>query len=282
MEKLQNQLELAELSLPLEYSIPFDTGSLHVTQAAHEAYCMIPLSPNVIEGGQLDRKDTVGPKIDIILIGPNEFDTSGGDMLTKSHVYKDGVGLVVGFSDTHAQMREKIITSIADSAQEADIDLPDGGVGAITSDEGISLDESLANEVPQILAHSLANAVAGEVRQSVEIWAKMNLSRAEYKKIVVSGSLSLIGTGLVLSPQILLDDRLIGPGSLLIGAAYSAFFLNMARRRLKEFIDTMPKRESIARILGMSTSLLVAEGVHASFCSKHFNRTAEEQLGGDN
>jgi hypothetical protein len=105
------------LKLPRAYSLPYEWGHFSVTEDAHLAYGLVPLTANIISGGGIDKSKMPPNAVEIILASPYEdpswekFDSEPADGFTtqifvsQAHITaKRGLQIAVSFQKTRDQM----------------------------------------------------------------------------------------------------------------------------------------------------------------------------------
>lgn len=280
--KIEHELKVMSEAVPMEYTVPYDWGRLHVSGDAHSAYGMQPLTADILEGGSLRGYGLNPLNIDIFLLGPNQVphspdDDQAGDMYVTSRHLKRGVVVSIGLSNSqtelHTQLGELVAKSITENNNEPDIDIT-----TVTTEDGIPISEVLANNTPQMVAHLIAGVIQEEVSSSVEQWQTDIEARKAYRSISFTGASALVGAGIILAPSFLVSNGVVRPEQLIVPSIYAGVQLNSARAKLKRFVTSQHRRQALSQFSANIIGTVAAESVHHTYCSKHFDATTESLL----
>ena len=278
---VEKHLTLPEATLPLEYTVPYDWGSLHVSQEAHDSYGIMPFCPNVIEGGQFDSsKQRPDPRLDVFLVGPKESQTQGSELHSVSQIYKHGIGIAVAFPDNQVDLHQKIVSDLNFALSQLHEDAPKNILEYITDEDGIPAVESVEHDIPQLFAHTFASLSGLEMAAALETWINRYDSNRIYRQVKLLGAGGIVGAGVVLTPALLADSH-IGIGNLVIPSVYLTTYWNLARLNLKRFFRNQEQKQEVAKLTSKVAGLQISDSIHKTFCSRHFDLANEPRLGED-
>lgn len=278
----EKQLNLPEANLPVEYSIPFDWGNLYVTEAAHKAYGMVPLSPETVDGKPPTSTNSAAtPRVDVILVGPEEYEHDDQSALVATKIYSGGVGMVIGFPAAQDEISKHLGASLGEKLAKMEEELPTEVMEEIKEHSIIPTAEDIENDLPQMLAHQLAGVAEVPLAEGLETWfGKQGIDR-EYRKIVALGIGAIVAAGVEVTPGLASHNHLVNPIQIAFAGVLALVYLNLARTKLKTHIENGPLNQRIAKLTARNKAFMISYDLHNSFCRNHFDRNAETMLNGD-
>lgn len=252
----------------IAYSVQYPWGQLHVSESAHDAYRMQPLTP-VIEGGSADfTPDTDSPSIELTVVTPSELDQEPVVATSES------TNALAGLIELGPSIQS--VTDIAESTLEQLVS--EAGVDVAES-EFADATEEFQQDAPQQLAHLLAARTAHEVERLVESDVLDQVDERLYSRLRMLGSITVLGNAGVVAPNFFFDDGAVGPLSYSLATLYSAFWLMRGRQELKRYMESKPQVERSASLAGVAMAQVVGEDIHASYCRRHFNNEFNDIIG---
>jgi hypothetical protein len=269
--------------LPIKYTVPFEWGRLRVTESANEAYGLVPLTPSFIKGDtEISPSIEMGslPPTNVLLVGPSEVSkenlpSDAFNARAELRLTKQGIDVILGFAndkETMAKQGEMILSQVV---QMTDID--EDNLSKILNEDGISLSEAFEHSVPQQFAHVIPAIVKNRVEVASADWMRASSDTRLIKSATRSGIASLGIAALMLSPEIETGEpisalRASVAGGLLIGTFAGA------RSSIKSRLRMRRENEQYVNFLADFHSTRVAEAIHLTYCTNHFDRENEKRF----
>lgn len=276
---VDKKLELPELGLPLAYTIPHAWGGLHVTESAHKAYEIVPLSPHVIQCGAITDKDEQ-PQVDIMLIGPDEIEISGGAAFARSKVYSRGIGIAIGFPYDNDWLAHRLRSSL--EATHALLGIAPANVEReLVDEDGLPTIETLKNSAPQHTVQSILSMVEDVSTASITDWIRQRNTNRQYRKIIKTGAMGLAFAGAICTADIALYNTVTTRTAAEAGAFLSVYAL-YGRYLLRHMIIDEPNRYELSRLQAHETAKNIATDIHADLSSAYFDMTSQALFGDGN
>lgn len=266
---------------PMEYSVPYEWGNLHVTEEAHAAYEMIPLTPTkpcdleLVKPGRSRRGSE--PRLDLILAGPSEANNAGEGTTFWSSVYADDnqVIVVAGHTKDKAAMistsRQNIFDSYrqfigTESASDEEILDTVGVVG------GGSIDEVLDNKVSQAFAHEFADVFESAVGTTLEHYKNLFDNMQFLRNAATIGFVSIAG----ISPAVSLGYEVSESLATLAPAIFTAITVGGLLRSTRKYVHSQHERTVLNTQIANAKAELVSGSIHDTYCDTHFDNQFEE------
>lgn len=284
-EKMQppKQLILPELNLPLEYSIPYKWGALHVTSSANAAYDLVPLTPDTVAGGDpfVGGEVIKKPRIDVVLVGPNEYINDGRRGVASSTLYDAGLGVVIGFPLSANAFMDTLSRRLRNpnENQEEQDEFP---FSTHISQFEVPALEAIARDVPHMMSHDFAVIARNELNDGLTEWNNWDYDRTAYRNIVKVGAAALIGCGGLMLPALLTGKHTVGVKQVVLGTALMAGELKLAKNMLKRYMLSRRQADFLNQRIASLVALEISDSIHETFCRNHFNIRAEQQMSAAN
>jgi hypothetical protein len=277
----RNQAAVADALPAIKYNVPFEWGTLHVSEEAAEAYGLVPLTPDAVEPAAepgLPKQLTDLPPTDILIAGPTEILERSSDVpmqsgkwlggVLLSNVAKQGSMMTLGFLHDTDDLRKNVLD---DATEHFGIDREH--LAELVSDEGLSLESVVEHDVPQIFAHAIAQTLFEASAHLKVAQLEQQSSRRLKRVLVTSGAIAVAGTGVMLGIDTLVDN--FSPLSMSVVGIYAGVQGMLIRTRYKrqKLISMFDKQ--IARLTGAMYGHQISSDVHAAFCRKLFDAKLE-------
>lgn len=158
---------------PIAYSLPHDWGHFSVSEAAHDAYKLVPLTPNVTKAG-IDRSILSSKAIEILLLGPAEDPSwsqinvpRGKEATSRIKVSQPyitaakGIQIICSFERT----RQEILAAELEKHARLNKVNVKQLINSFATTDGIPVGEHLDQHVSTTLIHGLYQALFLSVEQ---------------------------------------------------------------------------------------------------------------------
>ncbi len=270
-----------------KYGIPYAWGALHVTSQAEEAYGFVPLTANAINGDGIDitKQPETGIRTDIYLMGLQEFTEHNNFAFALSNFEMNDIGVSAASIGTdkielrlalsrHADdLRESILDDISRIAHDLGSDIDD-----VMDHNNMPISESIGQSSSQILMHGLCAFTARKVHESAVELANAQLDKKALRRMTALGGAGLAGAGTLLTMNGLINHGNIDVLSASLAMSYVGAYAYNARRTIKQHLASASVRQPIIEDNAERYAIMVADDVHATFCSSHFDNNAEQML----
>jgi hypothetical protein len=262
----------------IKYTIPFEWGMLRVTQEADASYGLIPLSPDVVMGDSPAATEATDPsskseadKIDITVAGPQEIQSRmqtptpdrigwmGGLMIADAS--GDASKITIGFSLDAVELRQRLTERTL------------SGLG-LDVEAAAAFQEVLEQDVPQMLAHELAEKVSLGSTQMLEKKKRQERAVEGKRRLRRLGRLSVGAVTALLGVDVLTNN--INPISMGFIAADSAAFLGLHYVQKRLYRRTGAGTRKFEALESVIRGARVGADVHAAFCSNVFDAGADK------
>lgn len=286
-----DKLVIPAMEAPVSYTLPFKWGNFNVTEAAHEAYELTPLTGKIVHGGGRDTNEPAysdGLGVDIWLTGPDEFEAadrepsqlSGIKVANETYLHRQGIGLQIKFDKSRNVLKQ---------GMAADIEAQTDGVGAedlmaINSpfEEPVPLMEVIDKDISRLMVHGLVRFMSQDALNGLNQLQSVNdryLTLSQTKQILIGG-LAISGIELGLS---FIDPALLPPipAGIAVAIANNVWTMRLAYIRLKNHFMEAESREQIYGAIAQSRARLVSKDVHDTYCVDTFDANIEAAFGID-
>lgn len=255
-----------QLNTPeIAYTIPYEWGQLHMTEAADDAYGITPLT-TVVDGGSDEyRHLDYNPSIDLTIVSPEETDVEPiRPTTTKNQKSLAGVVNLGIASDEFIEANE---TGLAQLIEQTGMPIPEDEIEKVTA--------SLHQDTPQMLAHLMADLSQAEVETllSGHILGEQDAILNRYIKAI--GTLGVVGGIGIVAPAAILNGGSINPVSFLMGMSYTGYHISRIQKRVQQNLEDRTKSQKKAETLARLAGLFVSSDIHRSYCRSHFDRQFE-------
>lgn len=256
---------LPQFNLPLEYTIPYRWGSLQVTEEAHEAYGLIPLTLTV-EADKHDELPKTNSSIDLLIVGPDQLvdedaKYQGRIMISSTaKTSKDKIQIAMGLNGDLDTINKEIKSSLFGFL----------GVEELESTEALGLSEQLEHDTPQMIVHRFIDGIDEYLPLVYSVWAENNHNKKFIKSMTTLGGIAL-GIPTLQLAAIAATDLVIDTQSLLISSAASFGALLKVRKEVKDKLTSSGSNEHMLRIASELATKVVCSDIHSSFCSHEFD-----------
>lgn len=266
---------------PMEYSVPYEWGNLHVTEEAHAAYEMIPLTPTkpcdleLMMPGRSRRGSE--PRLDLVLAGPSEAKNADEGTTFWSSVYADDnqVIVVAGHTKDKAAMISTTKQNILDGYRQffGSESVPDeeilDTVGVV---DGVSINEALDNNVSQAFAHEFADIFDSVVRTTLEHSRNFSDNMQFLRNAATIGFVTIAG----ISPVISLGYEVSESLPTLAPSIFTAITVGGLLLSTKKYIHSQHERTILNTQIANAKAELVSGSIHDTYCDAHFDNQFEE------
>ena len=266
------QTQTPEFKAHTEYELPFAWGSLHVTEQAHKAYGLAPLTTASLENESgVSMPNLPDFRTHIWLVAPDELPftieafpglplTMGAAM---TEVTPSGIEVICGFDKTATEIADGFTRAMeADDVEPPEDQRPD----------------ELEQQTHQLLAHNFARLagrnVAPYAHQLLEAAAdKVVLTKAKNDFFIGLGGAAFINAyELAFTGRVDVASELTGTGMVAVGSA-------IAYRGIKKYF----KGREAVKVFVANTSVqyaqMVAEDIHRTYCARYFDHQLQGMLG---
>ncbi len=260
MKKISNN-ETPEI----EYSIPYNWGHLHMTERAHQAYKVIPLTP-VIEGGSDEYNNIDGsPSIDITVRVPEEEFTEPVRPIVNRRQKSLVTSVTPGLdSKTVEASTERALMDLIDIFGS---DIPEGEIEKISS--------QIKQDTPQKIGHLITELSMVQTQREFAEHLQAEADKRSVRQSRAVGAIGVAGGAMILSLTSLLGGEGASPESIAIATGYSGYGVYKMGRLSKDYLKN---RQLIKQGNGLASSIVaevVGEDIHRSFCRRHFDSEFE-------
>jgi hypothetical protein len=269
-----------------KYGVPYEWGALHVTADADEAYGFVPLVAGVIKGGGIDMEQAPKAAIrtDIYLMSPREFiDQADNGLLPSAPfigdigygaagMHKGGLELRVALAERTEEVERLSLDAIASHAKEIGSEIDD-----MRTADDIPVVEAISQDASQFLVHGLTSLITNITRESAIEFMTADRNKKALREVTHIGGLGLAGAGLVLGANGILNGE-VDAVSASTAMMFVGFYSNSARRFIKRHLaESNLYRHGIDNTASAYADT-VAEDIHTTYCTAHFDQQAEEML----
>ena len=275
----ESEPEHLRLDVPMEYSVPFEWGDLHVSETAHQSYGLLPLTSD-IRDGFYPSLDVRPPRSRVFIVTPGELGTPPvpeGEAFVKPILHKKGLEVHVAMGDDKETAAKSYSQAMRDEIRRAldieDVDDEDFD-RSVKDEEGITFGEQIEQNVTQYLVHGLYQELDNRVPAALRIWL-----RAEHNRIFLR-DISAVGVGAAALAGMFVYLGVTDHSNLDLETASGYLVAGLATTRfnVKRELQRSNRRElhfnKIAKRIGSS----VAYDVHSVYCRDHFDRVWQDTI----
>jgi hypothetical protein len=269
---------MAQTELSIRYTVPFEWGTIRVTEAAHEAYSFTPLREGV-QQGDIDSEDRPG-YIDVRLVGPDEIPESSQKESRGLHIFtllhEERLGVQAGFSQRTAESPESARSLLQGTVGVDDEEFAEMMADFESPSEDLPAELAMSQQMSQLLIHSLSEAIPRPIIKAYSDIERSESNRKALKHATVSGGIVLGAAGggaLIVGPVMGLNVA----GEIILGA-YATTGFWIARRGMKAYLDGASEREQKVAAEAEVLAQLVSNGIHETYCLAHFDYENQQRL----
>ncbi len=295
-----DQIIERDLTLPeveISYTVPRNWGGFYVSEAADQAYGLVPLA-TVNVGRGIHTADAIAqvdvieePRFDILLLSPEETaaalppelatETSSMGLRLLTQIHENGIGVALGFGGDRSaiidSMVENALAGLQDEYEvepivETDVVMPESGASIR---EGISVElysQFMASAFEQML-HLGAGASSQNWHRQKEyqlLWRRLNGIG-----IRTLGSAAILGiAGAAFYTFESPEGALISLPAMLTAVGAQLW---LGRKQIKTYLSGSSGREMTFRREASSRIEAVADDIHHIYSADAFNRRFGEQ-----
>ncbi|HSW37059.1 MAG TPA: hypothetical protein VLG37_01675 [Candidatus Saccharimonadales bacterium] len=276
--------------LAIKYSVAFPWGTFQVTDGAHEAYGLMPLTPSTDSGKPETAPigDKKIPPIDIILLGPEdikflESDSSPEELSSGSftRVRRDSKGritIAIGLTETTEAHRQHILKRIVSTLKPDFGEVDDEDIlRRLVDFEDIPLEESLQHNLPQAFVSGLAQHVSDVASGTFFNWQEGEMKLIAVRHLSRLGKMAVAKTAAMTALWIELNPRY----PFLAAIPTSLFLiddLGRMRRRLKDLLLTKDDIDSQLQEMSLVFGRAVATDIYNIYNRRLFDEQARQSL----
>jgi hypothetical protein len=272
-----------QFNVPMQYSVSFEWGGLHVSEAAHNRYGFVPLTAN-LEPGLLQRDETEPPHTHIYLVAPGELDVpdeiESGKVIIRTGTDREGIDICVALGDDKNTAVKVVIDKEVDRIQqETGLD-PSVILQRAVDKDQVPIEESIQNNINQFLLPIMCGALETFIAEAAEDGLLIELHREFYQKVKKLGLgvvtlMDVVLVGTWAQDAFRLPLLAIAEGSLLT-ANFIAFGAAM-----KQHLTMDPKFRRVAHQVANGYAHQVAQDVYCVFSREHFDQQLAENFSPD-
>jgi hypothetical protein len=258
---------------PIQYSIPYKWGDWHVSETAHDAYGLVPLTADVLPGYVSQDKTELRPNTQIFLVTPGELgipEIPSGGFFVRPILSKHGVEITIALGENAEELTSRLQESTLQAIGEhTGLDVDNLKRDAIDGD-GVSLEENLKHAVPQMVMHNFVNALGQRVPELTTIWKRVEMNRKFAKRVAAYGGVVLTG-GAIVALSTITNHSADSNTMELLGLYYGVeggIVYDMLRRHLRLANSKEHLLETQSKVYGD----MVASDIHSTYCRDHFDR----------
>jgi len=282
-----DQDEVRGLDTDMHHVMPFVWGSFRVSQAAMDAYGIVPLSGDAImRDFPIATDHEPVPSINVWLHGPDEQtildkaaeqtdhvdddhdDNPSFDEVVKVRAAQHKGGIVL------AARVEGDIETIADTLRAHRRDDPDDAF-----QEEWTTDEDLRNFIPQMIVHGVAISLCTAAAEVSHDFANQRSSNRVLRRMSQIGGATLALDGATLLADYVPDAQFDQPFSAPLVAAISAVGIGLMVRDVGRFLRYANSRDRFRFDAAQALGDKVSDDVHIAYCRNHFDYHQGRALG---
>ena len=274
-------LAMAQTELPIRYTVPFEWGTIRVTEAAHEAYLLTPLREGVQKG---DIAPEARPGyVDVRLVSPEEVPESSQGANRDLHIFtllhEERLGIHAGFSQSVAESPKSARNLLQDIYGAEDEEFEAIMEDFESSSEDLPEELAERQQLSQLLVHSLSGAIPQPVINSYSDIERSESNRKALRRATVSGGVMLGASGV--------GALVVGPvmGLSLVAEAifgtYATAGFWIARRYMKAYLGGASGREQKIADEAEQLARAVSDDIHETYCLAHFDYENQQRLPGE-
>ncbi len=272
---------LPDFERPAAYNIPFPWGNFQVSAAAHDAYQLQPLRPDV-EPGSFDqgRQVPLKPRTDIVLVTPEEskapkLEQLNGNVLAMGlqvAANKNGVALAATFSHTIQALKESQLKTLEQKTGEgADALVEVPGIG------DVRVEEALDQHLPDAYAHKLSDGLHVGISKAFAGYAEARANASVISTLRTANIGGLAVAGGINGAEIILQNDL-RPSTAIFGIAVMGFSNLLASRNVVRHLQTAPDRQMFLEATAGLMAGKIREDIHQTFCRNRFDSQMNQSL----
>lgn len=259
--------------IDIKYTVPFEWGALHVSEAADRAYDLVPLTANTRDG--YVAADTSGKAASrVFIVGPGEMDippVEGTNLYVTSGVYGKAVQVVAMLGKTSQSRISDVQQITLEAAQQATL-LDDDELQMAIDNGNIELPsvEDTANTISQVVLHNLVRTLE---QPATNAW--MSLLRAEraerqYAKIRNLSAFTLLLSAGMVAGFTAANHGSTPPYALAMTGLYLTIGIGGTLVQLRQdATQTNVSALSQARLANAIANGM-REDIHKTYCASHF------------
>lgn len=272
----------------VKYAIPYGWGALHVTDLAHQAYDLQPLTPDKVSEDEIDITEPMIHKnrVDVYLLSPDEFAdkvpgessqqpdssesnlTSGDNVIfgvsAKALLHQRGAELYLGLSHGTADIKKAQLEGLERFAQAQSQD-----VESLCVDDRPAI-EVLNQMVSQEVVHRLSDVAGITAGHAMDDLLQTSNRKDLWRTMKLSRNLGIVGVAAALCIDV--NNQLL-ENSLVLG--YLGTILSLEASALKKYLMGRNKINDEIGEIATLYERAVQQGIHGSYCSHSFNRKTQ-------
>ena len=259
----------------IQYSLPFEWGSFHVSETAHNLYGLVPLLANPVEGYKPQSGDRPSTS-QIFLVAPGEMRTPElrpTEDYVRPVIHKSGVDFVLSQGHLNAErMGEQVSASLL-RAMPLIMGIDPEDFQANIEEIGITPDflESLEDIQPQRIIHELTYYLSQEATSPVEAWLRTENAADFYKRLRWHSALYFGAAAVGTTVSTIPNHLTVTPFGATLGVGYVLLGANNARQTIKQRLKNENFREQLVRLNAKLITAQTADDIHRAYCRYHFN-----------
>ncbi|HSH18450.1 MAG TPA: hypothetical protein VK978_03630 [Candidatus Saccharimonadales bacterium] len=262
---------LSDPETPLAAEQAYSWGSLHITRGVSEAYGLQIRLPDTA-AAQTDEPQEVMAGLtnkyttDILIAAPDELEVDGFASTADGRVgvtfSPKGSRITIGLT----QDKDLLGISLTSKAiEQVTSQINPDEVRAFLSSQGLDMHDSLQQQIPLFIAHSLSDTAATTAHTAYMRWQTANDNRNFLRQTHRSSAVYLLGAGAINAADIIPDGQST-PAVAGITLAYMAVSSWSNISGFRRYLGTRPVFESFNAYAGEQLSRQVSVDVHGMLC----------------
>lgn len=152
-----------------------------------------------------------------------------------------------------------------------------GDMESIKTADDIPITEAISQDSSQVLIHVLCGLSSEVTKQATSAFLTVDSNKRALKRLTMLGGAGLATAGIVLGINGAFHGEVSDLG---VGAAmtYSGVYSYLARRSIRQYLRVADSRSRILDITASDYANRVAEDIHQTYCTAHFDQQAEESM----
>jgi hypothetical protein len=271
---------LREPDIDIKYTIPYEWGTLRVSEAADEAYGFVPLTAQIVKGNSdevLASDNKFNHRADIILMSPDEyreheewdFDQTdepvgiGVSIRTK----KQQTLIKLGLTQDRQGMLRRVLKGLS---EETGVDEDEIDAAFTSADDDIPATEKIAHELPQDLIHAVCDSIGTAASTAAEQVLNQRQDRQALRRAAALGGTGLASAGVILGLGSY--DQVVDVETVALAGTYVTGFFGVAYSSMRQYLSQRYMAGRYNERLSYTAGQTVAESIHKTFCARHFDR----------
>ena len=270
------ELEVAATALPLGFVVSQEWGNLHVTQAASEAYAMLP---PVTAGAPEDQPHTVAsgiqhdPQIDIWLIGPRELSEplpppEEGTSITKEQLeptsefslHDKGVAMTAEFGQDK-QFMTQLMALFFEHKTGHEVE------SIFSYSPSLGTGQPLLKDIEEMVPHIFAHVLSEHIQETLPsvLYSRERLIERQQALGIATRSLAmppLCAGAAAAAAEIGGSSELVVPLAAIIAAGAAAF---VVRSGIKTYLSLSGRMDNSVRDSAQLRAMIVGSRIEEAF-----------------